>query len=189
MSIKKAFLPLVEFLTTNKDKRVKEILEQIQEMCSAKGAGGTASTFHRDENGAVTHIQDYYFKKFFPLSHVDFGPKAGSPSGYNSMCKEGVSNWTRQQREFKAAKEALLNAVAAGEVKPDQIAAKLEELEVARTKIVPYSVEGMGWDTLEEALAVPKEQLDRIVAKHNEKLAKAAQAAADEAAKNKPAAA
>lgn len=177
MTVKKAFQPIIDLLSLpeNANKKVKELLGEVTELCSAKGAGGAATTFVRDENGVVTFVRDYYFGLWFPTSHVDFGPKQGSPSGLNSMCKEGVSNWTKQQREFRTAKESLLTAVAAGEVAVDQIQAKLAELEDARTRVIPYSVEGLGFETLEAAQAVSKEQLDRIVARHNEKLAKLAQ--------------
>lgn len=180
MAVKKAFESLVAFLTENQDKKVKSILAKITELCSAKSAGGSATTVHRDEAGNVTHVFDYYFKLWMPVSHVEFGKKEGSASGLNTMCKEGVSNWSKQQRDFKAAKEVLLNQVASGEVAPTDIAAKLEALEAKRTAVIPFSIAGVGAAELEDALAQTTEYLDAQVAAHNQALAD--EAAAREAA-------
>lgn len=177
MAIKKAFEPIVAFLTENQNKQVKSILPQLTELCSAKSAGGTATTVHRNEAGEVTHIFDYYFKLWLPVSHVEFGKKEGSASGFNTMCKEGVSNWSKQQREYKAAKEALLDQVAKGEVAPADIGAKLKALEAKRTTVLPYSVPGIGAAELEDALKQTPEYLSKCVAKAAEAEAKAAAAA------------
>jgi hypothetical protein len=178
MSVKKAFEPLVAFLLENQDKKVRSIMAEITELCSAKGAGGTATTIRKDEAGVVTHIFDYYFKKWMPVEFVEFGKKAGSASGYSTMSKEGTSHWTKQQREYKQGKEALLDAVVKGEIQPSELASKLEQLETAKDRIVPYSIQGIGWDTIEEALAVSNDQLNQLVQEHNKRVAEAAEVAA-----------
>ena len=128
MAIKKAFQELHNFLVANEDKKVKTILDEATEMMSAKGGGGGATSVHRDEAGNVVAILDYYFKKWLPVEFVEFGAKKNSASGLNTMCKLGVSNWTRQQREFKKGKEDLLAMVASGEVQPTEIQERLDEL-------------------------------------------------------------
>lgn len=163
MAIKKAFVPVMEFLNENANRKVKDILPDLEELCSAKGAGGSASTFHRDEAGNVVAIKDYYYGQWMPTSHVEFGAKAGSASGFNTMSKEGVSNWSRQQREYSKGKEELLGLVAAGEVAPDAIQAELEKLEENRKRIVPRA-DGIGFETLEDCLAADPAELDRMVA-------------------------
>jgi len=100
---------------------------------------------------------------WMPLSHVKFGKKAGSASGFNSMCAEGTNNYSKQNREFKAAKEDLLQRVAEGEVAPDAIGAELQRLEEARKQIIPRR-DGIGFETLEEALAADPAELDRMQA-------------------------
>lgn len=162
MSIKKAYLPIVEFLENNAGKKVNSILDDVKAMCEAKGAGGTATTVHRDDEGNVVAIRCGYFRQWMPLSHVEFGAKAGSASGFNPMCKEGVSNWTKQQRDYRKAKEELLTQVAAGEIAPDAIQAHLEKLEAKRTTVIPRE-DGIGFDTLEECLAADPAELDRMV--------------------------
>lgn len=164
MAIKKAFVPLMELLEANKQKTVSSILSQVEEICSAKSAGGTATTVHKDKDGNITHIRCGYFKKWMPLSHVEFGAKAGSASGYNPMCKEGVANWTKAQRDFRKDKEDLFEKVMSKEISPEQAQKMQEKLEKARTTIVPHSA-GIGWDTVEEAVKVSKKDLDAMVAK------------------------
>lgn len=159
MSVKKAYGPIIEFLKVNSDKKVKTVLDEVIEMCSAKSAGSAATTVHRNEAGEVTHIRCGYFKQWLPLSHVEFGLKTGSASGYNPMSKEGTSLWTKQQREAKKAKETLLDSVSSGEIPADQIQSHLEAIETARTTVEAHP---LGFDTVEEALEVSPEALDAM---------------------------
>ena len=168
MSIKKAFIEIHTFLEANKDKKVRTIMDEITELLSAKGAGGSATSVYRDEAGVVTFINDYYFKLWMPLSHVEFGAKANSSSGFNTMCKEGTSHWTKQQRDFKKGKEDLLDQVASGEIQPSDIEAHLASLEDARKFIAPHSA-GIGFATIEEALAATTEELDALVQARTDK--------------------
>jgi hypothetical protein len=159
MSIKKAYTSLVSFLQANQDKTVSDILDEVVEMCSAKSAGSSATTVHKNEEGVVTHIRCGFFKQWLPLSHVEFGTKSSSASGYNSMSKAGQSIWTKKQRDAKKAREELLDGVASGDVDPSDLAEKLEAIEAERTEVVPHP---LGADTLEEALAYSAEELDNM---------------------------
>ena len=163
MAIKKAYVELIDFLTTNKDKKVSTILGDVQEMCSAKSAGGVATTVHRNEAGDITHVRCSYFKQWMPLSHVEFGRKAGSASGLNPMCKEGTSNFSKQQREFRKGKEALMDQLVEEQITADEYKASIAKLEEVRTSIIPRR-DGIGFDTIEEALEATTEQLDEMVA-------------------------
>lgn len=163
MAVKKAYTQLVELLQANKDKKVSSILDQVIEMTSAKGAGGSATAFHKDEKGNVVAIRCSYFGLWMPTSHVKFGAKAGSASGFNSMSQEGVNNFGKQQRDAKKAKEQVLERVAKGELKPDQIQVELERIEAERKRIIPHST-GIGFKTLEECLAASPKELDAMVA-------------------------
>lgn len=163
MAVKKAYVELVEFLIANKDKKVSTILGDVEEMCSAKSAGGVATTVHRDDNGEITHVRCSYFKQWMPLSHVEFGRKAGSASGLNPMCKEGTSNFSKSQRDFRKSKEGLMDQLVEEEISAEEYKAELAKLEDIRTAIIPRR-DGIGWDTIEEALAVSSSQLDEMVA-------------------------
>ena len=136
-TIKKAFLPLIELLEANKDKKISTILDQAIALTAAKtGGGGRASnTVVKDKDGNVTHIFCYYHKRWEDVQLVEFGKKASSPTGFSNMCKEGTSAWTKQQRDAKTAKEQLLQAVAAQEVKPTEITTRMEAIEKARGKV------------------------------------------------------
>lgn len=147
MSIKKAFIPLVELLEANKTKLVSAIMEQVLELTSAKAGGGgrASSTVHRNDKEEVTHIFCYYHKKWEAVADVDYGKKASSPTGFSNMCKEGTAAWTKQQRDAKTGKDDLLKAVASGEVAAGDIKRKMDGLEKARGKIVPRE-DGKGTD-------------------------------------------
>ncbi len=161
---KKVFEPILAILTSalaaNAKVRVSEVIDEITEACRARvgeGAGGKATTFHKDENGVVVGIRDFYFQKWFDPRTVPVGAKANTPSGYNSMSKAGLNQWTKQQSDAKKAKDALLVAVGAGEVAADAIGAKLQEIEDARNSVtaLPVAEDGSAlyFDTVEELIA------------------------------------
>ena len=139
MAIKKVFVELVEYLEANEGSKVKTILPGVIELCSAKSGGGKggASTFIKDSNGNVTHVFCYYHKKWEAVDAVEFGTKTTSPTGLNNMCKEGTSQWTKQQRAAKKASEELLDQVSNGEVDPADLAKLREDIEATRAQIVP----------------------------------------------------
>lgn len=180
MSIKKAFVELHAFLVANEDKKVKTILDEATEFMSAKGAGGAASTVYRNDAGEVVGVLDYYFKKWLPVKFVEFGKKANSASGLNTMCKLGTSLWTKQQREYKNGKEALLDAVAAGEVLPTEIQEKLDELETARNFIADYPIPELAFDSVEELEAADEEEMAAAVQAYEEEQAAIAAAEQEE---------
>jgi len=148
-NVKKAFQPLIEFLEQNKDKKVSSILAEATELCAAKvgGGGRAASTVIRDDAGNVTHIFCYYHKMWEPVGEgegmVEYGKKASSPTGYSNMCKEGTAAWTKQQRDSKSEKDALLAKVATGEIEPSAIKAEMDKIEKRRAKIHPRA-DGIG---------------------------------------------
>jgi len=85
MTIKKAFIGVHALLLANEDKKVKTVMPELVEIMSAKGAGGGASSVHRNEAGDVLGILDYYFKVWLPVEYVEYGAKANSASGLNTM--------------------------------------------------------------------------------------------------------
>jgi len=158
MSVKKAYTNLISFLEVNADKKIKSVLEEIKDMCSAKSAGSSATTAYRNEDGVVTFIRCGYFGLWMPVSHVEFSPKAGSASGYSPMSKEGTNLWSKQQRDEKKAKEDLLNQMVAGDIKHEDLGALMEQIEIDR---LARPTHPFGFETIEEALAA---DLNAIVA-------------------------
>lgn len=148
-NVKKVFVELVELLEANQNKKIQTIMPQVLELVSGKSA---QKTFHKDDNGEVVAIYCYYHKCWELVSEVEYGRKASTAHGYNTMCKEGVSLWTKQQRDAKKAKEELLSQVATGEVEPSELPVRLEEIEDTRKRVIAQA-ESLGFDTLEEALA------------------------------------
>ena len=134
MTIKKQFEELVALLEANKSKKVSTMLPEILELCSAKQQ---AKTFKLNDAGEVTHVFCYYHKQWEDVSECPYGIKKSSASGLNSMCKIGYNQWSKQQRDYKKAKEELLQQVADGDVLGGDVPVLLEELEEARTQIVP----------------------------------------------------
>lgn len=150
--IKKAFQPILTLLEANPSVKVRDILEQVKELASAKSAGGgAATTFHKDEAGNVVAVRCYYHGLWMHPALGGFGVKANSASGFNSMCKDGLSKWTKQQRDAKNAKEQLLERAVKGEEGLD-LQAELAAIEASKAQVVPRE-DGYGFNTLEECLA------------------------------------
>tara|TARA_R110002049_G_scaffold109985_1_gene258963 strand:+ start:101 stop:544 length:444 start_codon:yes stop_codon:yes gene_type:complete len=137
MNTKKQFEEIVALLEANKSKKVSSILPEILEMTKAKQQ---AKNFKVDEDGNVTHVYCYYHKAWEDVSECPYGAKKSSASGLNSMCKVGYNQWSKQQRDFKKAKDALLQQVADGEVEASELNNMLDNLEAERVAIVPLEV-------------------------------------------------
>ena len=155
MTIKKAYVGIVEFLELNSNKKVSTILEELKTMCEATNSGGSeiGKTFLKDAEGTTIAIYCYYFKQWFPLSHVEVGVKNGTASGFNTMCKEGVSLWTKQQRIAKQSGEQLLNDIGSGLVTIDQMPTIRAKIEEDRQVVVAPTQAEYFFNTAEEVLA------------------------------------
>lgn len=155
--IKKAFLPIVEALRAaieaDPKAKVSSVLGDIEALASAKSGagGGKATTFHRDEAGNVVAIKCYYHGLWMDPRVAEFGEKKSSASGFNSMSKDGMSKWTKQNAAAKKAKEELLLKVQSGEVAADGIADQLKQIDADREAIIARE-DGYGFATLEEVL-------------------------------------
>jgi hypothetical protein len=142
MTVKKAYVELVTFLEANKNKKIETLMPQIMELVTSKQA---AKNFITDEDGNVTHIYCYYHKKWEALSECEYGAKKHSPSGYNSMCKEGVNQWTKQQRDARKAESELLTKLAEGTLAPTDIDAEKLKIQATKDAVVPRA-DGKGSD-------------------------------------------
>lgn len=133
---KKQYVELVAFLEANKNKKVSTILDEVLEMCVAKKGGSNGKTFMTNEAGEVTHVYCWYHKEWEDVTVAEYGAKKGTASGLNTMCKQGVSSWTKAQRLAKQAESNMLNSVVAGEVEASEIPTLRAEIEATRTTIV-----------------------------------------------------
>lgn len=141
---------LKEFLEANQELTVGEAMAQILALAHTPKQSNKQSTSFKID-GKVAAIYCYYHKKWEPVDECEYGVKASSNTGLNTMCKEGVSAWTKQQRLAKVAKEQLLMDVANGSIDPAKLSAKLADIEADRQAIVPREDE-VGFDTLEDWL-------------------------------------
>jgi len=132
MAIKKSYTDIVNFLETNSNKKVSSIIDEIYAMCESKKQ---SKTFIEDSNGVVVAIYCYYHKQWEIINDVPYGSKASSSTGLNTMCKLGVSMWTKQQRAFKVGEANLLEEVMSGHIQPSDIKGHKEDLEVTRKSI------------------------------------------------------
>lgn len=133
MAIKKDYVELVNFLETNKNKKVETILDLVREMCSQK----VETTFKKDDEGNVTHVYCYYHKVWEDVSQVEYGKKASNKAtGLNTMCKVGLNQWSKQQRVAQKEKNELLEKMAKGEVTQEEFTLELDQIELRRNTII-----------------------------------------------------
>lgn len=151
-NVKKMYEEINQLLVDNKNKKVSTILDQLQElMTKKKNLSGQDKTFAKDENGITICVFCYYHKRWELVDVCAYGAKASSASGLNTMCKEGVSKWTKQQRVRKQDEANILNKITSGELEVSDIGQAKEDILNDSKVIVPREDEH-GFDTLEEAI-------------------------------------
>ena len=149
--IKKQFEEIHKFLVEHKDKKVESILPMLTQLMSSKNQ---ERTYVADDEGNIIAIYCYYHKRWELVDYIEYGRKASTATGYNSMCKEGVREWTRQQNEAKKQKEILLAKVATEQINTEQLTAELQKIEAERSKIkpLPKEFDKYSYKTKEEVL-------------------------------------
>lgn len=150
MTIKKQFEEVYAFLEANKNKKVSTVFDDLVALMSSKSGGSDiGKTFLKDDEGNVIAVYCYYHKKWELTSVAEYGIKTNTATGLNTMCKEGVSSWSKQQRIYKKTNEDLLKQVASGELSPEDLQVKMEEAEAERKAIEVRSDEH-GYDTVDQ---------------------------------------
>ncbi|RLB62545.1 MAG: hypothetical protein DRH08_12295 [Deltaproteobacteria bacterium] len=130
--INKNFVELYALLSANEDKKVADILEACEELMQS---AVTDKVTRMTEDG-VLEIFCWYHKVWERTDEIEYGSKkSNKTTGLNTFCKVGVNCWTKQQRDFKTESAKMLDMIAAGKVKPEDIAAKLNELGLERDRI------------------------------------------------------
>lgn len=153
MTIKKQFEEVYAFLEANKSKKVSTVFDDLVALMSSKSGGSDiGKTFLKDAEGNVIAVYCYYHKKWESVKVAEYGIKTNTATGLNTMCKEGVSSWSKQQRAYKKTNEDLLKQVAAGELSPEDLQSKMDEAETIRKQIEVRNDEH-GFDTAEEFLS------------------------------------
>lgn len=117
---------VVAFLEENASRKVSSVLTEVSDMLAniqpAKATrGGNGKNFVKDAEGNVIAVFCYYHKTWELVANVPYGKKASNAStGLNTMCKQGVSKWTKQQREFVKAKDVVFEQLMSGDITADQ---------------------------------------------------------------------
>ena len=137
MNIKKQYEAIYALLEENKAKKVSTILPQLAELMTAKV---NQQTFKKDEEGNVTHVYCYYHKEWEDVTEIAYGAKKGTATGLNTMCKQGVSMWSKQQRAKKKAESELTDKLISGELTPDEAKVIKEEIDLKAKEVVAYSI-------------------------------------------------
>lgn len=136
IAVKKVFADLYKVLEENKSKKVSTILPQLVELMS-KSTNAVESTTRYNEDGELTHVYCYYHKEWEDIKECEYGAKKNTKSGLNTMCKQGVSNWSKQQRAKKKANAELLTKLTAGEITIEDLPQLQLEIDEQAKAIVP----------------------------------------------------
>lgn len=134
-TIKTQFITLHTLMTDNIGKKLTPKLMAMFE--AEMQSKVMAKTFKKDDDGNVTHIFCYYHKEWEEVANVPYGKKASTSHGLNTMCKQGVSHWTKQQRIMKQEKSKLLDDVANEVIPSSDLSTLLSEIE-ERAKTIEY---------------------------------------------------
>jgi hypothetical protein len=150
MTTKKQFEEICAFLTINKAKKVNTIFEELVALMSVKqGGSDRGKTFLKDSEGNTYAVYCYYHKKWELINTAAYGTKTSAATGLNTMCKEGVSSWSKQQRLYKKRNEELLQLVAKGELSAEDLPNLMAEAEELR-KGVELRGDEHGFENVEE---------------------------------------
>ncbi len=155
-TIKKQYQELHALLTSALEDKPKvqlnTLMPQILALMEAKkGGSDKGSTFIKDADGNVLAVFCYYHKKWELAEHIEYGKKANTATGLNTMCKIGVSCWSKQQRAYSKAKDDLLMQMA--ESKDIDLAVELDKAEQARKEVLEHTNQEHSFDTYEEVTA------------------------------------
>lgn len=133
-NIKTQYQELYTLLETSKNKKVSTVLPELIKLMESKVA---SKTFITDAEGNVVAVYCYYHKQWELVEHVPYGAKKHSKSGLNTMCKAGVNQWTKQQKEFKATQLSILDKLTDNELTSEEAKSYLETAEELKSAIVP----------------------------------------------------
>lgn len=148
---KKAYKDIVDLLIEKKSQKIETVLPKILQMTEQKNNLKT----HLLHQGKVIAIFCYYHKQWELLSDVEYGKKASSATGYNTMCKLGVSKWTKQNNAVKKVNATILEMLEAGKLETKDIADVKTKL-IEQAKVIDTTDMPKGYDTAED-VPMPKQ--------------------------------
>jgi hypothetical protein len=162
LTIKKDHIELHQYLQSLINKKLTEklVADIATRFLATKNNNGSGSrtTAYYDSNRNLVAVYCYYHKQWELVEHIAYGVKSGTKTGLNTMCKEGVSAWTKNNRATVKAKDELLGLFTAGSITSDEFKEKLTMLDTAAAP-EPHSDEEHSFATLadlESYLATPQ---------------------------------
>lgn len=133
VTIKKDLQPLHDQLQSLLGKKLtQKVLDDLTaQFLATKNSNGSGSrtTAYYDDNRNLVAVFCYYHKQWELVDHIEYGKKAGTKTGLNTMCKEGVSAWTKNNRTKAKVKDDLLSQFTAGAIDNDTFKASLQALD------------------------------------------------------------
>ncbi len=126
---------------------IDDIANKFLATKNSNGSGSRTTAYYGADRNLVA-VYCYYHKQWELVKHIEYGQKAGTKTGLNTMCKEGVSAWTKQNRQKSKAKDELLAQYTAGSIDSDAFKEALTALDAPFT-IEPHSDEEHSFATLE----------------------------------------
>lgn len=138
---------LVEFLEANSRKKVATILEEFKllEVNLPKSTNPNRQTTSFYVDDVLIAVYCYYHKQWELVADVEYGKKASSSTGLNTMCKVGVKKWTAQQKAIKLVNEKILEMLTNNELALKDLAvtkdAMVEECRVVDVEDMPVGFE------------------------------------------------
>lgn len=160
-TIKKDYTAVMQLfaqaITALEEAKVKKsVLESVRslyndavDLTANKNSNGSGSkTTAHYENGKLVAVFCYYHKRWELVDHIEYGNKSGTKTGLNTMCKEGVSAWTKANRAHNKLKDELLARLFKGELTSEEVQDQLAVEPV----IEPHSDEEHSYATLQDLL-------------------------------------
>lgn len=99
---------IYNYLRSNPDKKVKEIMPEIENLCFAKRGGNGQDSFIKDASGATVAIHTVIGDRWLPVvgsKAVAVSDKKGTNSGLSSYSKEGSKVYSMRLAARKKAEE------------------------------------------------------------------------------------
>ena len=158
-TIKKDFTAVMSLFaqaiaTLEENKVKKSVLESVRSLYNdavdltanknSNGSGSKTTAYYRD--GKLTAVFCYYHKMWELTDHIEYGNKSGTKTGLNTMCKEGVSAWTKANRSHNKLKDELLQKLFKGEISSEEVQDQLGQEPI----IEPHGDEEHSFATLQD---------------------------------------
>lgn len=152
------FAQTLDILKANKVKKsvIEEVNAKYNEACfltaskKSNGSGSNSTAYFDPTTKELVAVFCYYHKRWELVKHIPYGVKAGTKTGLNTMCKEGTSAWTKNNRKLQKAKDELTQKMLKGELNHEQFK---EQYEAISFGIEPHSDEEHSYATLDELLS------------------------------------